>query len=146
MKIIKGVEIPTRQSLPPDDYIVLIGTAITVFNANNSFVIEKILKINSTNYNWYQLIDNTSGQLKEPVKLTIAKVGSNDIKDLFNKLVDMRNRIMHSFQATLENSNEQILRTKEPVVNKQYDITREYLNDFIKLNQKLSDKLYKLNL
>lgn len=51
----------------------------------------------------------------------------------------MRNRIVHSFQCTYK--NEQILATKDKQ-NKQFYITKEYLLDFIKKNEQLSDMLH----
>lgn len=35
----------TRQSLPDADYRALLGSAISVFNSNNAFIIENILRI-----------------------------------------------------------------------------------------------------
>ena len=94
----------TRQSLPTKEYRELLGSAICVFNSNNSFIIENILREDGgRNYSWYDLIDKTS-------QIT------NDDK-------------------------EQILATKDKQHN-QFVITKEYLLDFIKGNEVLSDKLY----
>ena len=43
----------SRQALPPKQYRELLGSAICVFNSNNQFVIENILRIDNTNFNWY---------------------------------------------------------------------------------------------
>ncbi|CAB1223424.1 hypothetical protein SFB21_3268 [Acinetobacter bouvetii] len=49
----------TRQALPSRKYRELIGTAICVFNSNNSFIIENILRVDPTGqYEWNKLIDN----------------------------------------------------------------------------------------
>lgn len=55
----------------------------------------------------------------------------------------MRNRIIHGFSITSENG-EQILATKTRMKdgNNQYHITEEYLSDFIKKNEELSDMLH----
>lgn len=51
-------EIYTRQALPERNYRELLGSAICVFNANNAFIIENILRTNGPDtYNWYSLID-----------------------------------------------------------------------------------------
>lgn len=34
----------TRQSLPAKEYLELLGSAICVFNSNNSFIIENVLR------------------------------------------------------------------------------------------------------
>ena len=131
----------TRQSLPTKEYRELLGSAICVFNSNNSFIIENILREDEgRNYSWYDLIDKTSGQLKAAINDTITtKVGS-EIAQTFSDLVDKRNRIIHSFQIT-NDDKEQILATKDKQHN-QFVITKEYLLDFIKGNEVLSDKLY----
>ncbi len=63
----------SRQALPSKEYRELLGTAVCVFNSNNQFIIENILRIDNSNYNWYELTDRTSGELSEPIKGTITK-------------------------------------------------------------------------
>lgn len=94
-------------------------------------------------YNWFKLIDLESGRLSNPIKETISrKLNNEDIADEFDKIVSMRNRIIHSFQITDKNG-EQILATKDRSGN-QFIITKEYLFDFIKKNESLSIKLYEV--
>lgn len=133
----------TRQALPPKEYRELLGTALCVFNSNNSFIIENILHTDKVNYNWYELIDKESGKLNKVIVATIVVNGGQAIADLFSDLVERRNRIIHSFQIT-NNDGEQILATKTKVKdgNKQFIITKEYLMQFIKDNEKLSSLLY----
>ena len=131
----------TRQSLPTKEYRELLGSAICVFNSNNSFIIENILREDGgRNYSWYDLIDKTSGQLKAAINDTITTKAGSEIAQIFSDLVDKRNRIIHSFQIT-NDDKEQILATKDKQQN-QFVITKEYLLDFIKGNEVLSDKLY----
>ena len=131
----------TRQSLPTKEYRELLGSAICVFNSNNSFIIENILREDEVrNYSWYDLIDKTSGQLKAAINDTITTKAGSEIAQIFSDLVDKRNRIIHSFQIT-NDDKEQILATKDKQHN-QFVITKEYLLDFIKGNEVLSDKLY----
>ncbi len=131
----------TRQSLPTKEYRELLGSAICVFNSNNSFIIENILREDGgRNYSWYDLIDKTSGQLKAEINDTITTKAGSEIAQIFSDLVDKRNRIIHSFQIT-NDDKEQILATKDKQHN-QFVITKEYLLDFIKGNEVLSDKLY----
>lgn len=131
----------TRQSLPTKEYRELLGSEICVFNSNNSFIIENILREDEgRNYSWYDLIDKTSGQLKAAINDTITTKAGSEIAQIFSDLVDKRNRIIHSFQIT-NDDKEQILATKDKQHN-QFVITKEYLLDFIKGNEVLSDKLY----
>ena len=131
----------TRQSLPAKEYRELLGTAICVFNSNNSFIIENVLREDGgRNYNWYDLIDKTSGQLKAAINDTITTKAGSEIAQIFSDLVDKRNRIIHSFQIT-NDDKKQILATKDKQHN-QFVITKEYLLDFIKANEVLRDKLY----
>lgn len=131
----------TRQPLPERDYRELLGSSICVFNSNNSFIIENILNTDSSEtYNWYDLIDQTSGKLRQAIKPTISRESESAIADLFDDLVGRRNRIVHSFQVT-NDDGEQILRTKDRL-HKQFDITREFLLKFIEDNERLSNMLH----
>lgn len=116
-----------------------MGSALCVFNSNNSFIIENILRVDNEHYNWFDLIDKTSGNLLPVIVETIISVTQNNkISMLFNELVNTRNRIVHSFQITDEYGN-QLLATKEKNGN-QYRITEEILFEFIKKNEILSSK------
>lgn len=130
----------SRQALPSKKYRDLLGSAICVFNSNNQFIIENILQIDNSNYNWYELIDKPSGELLKPIKDTITKNSNTEITALFAAIGAKRNRIVHSFQIT--ENNEQILRTKNGQ-HDQFNITEEYLLEFIRDNEALSDMLHK---
>ena len=129
----------SRQALPSKKYRELLGSAICVFNSNNQFIIENILRIDNSTYNWYELIDKTSGDLSEAIKDTITKRSNTKIASLFFGIISKRNRIIHSFQIT--ENNEQILRTKNKK-HEQYNITEDYLLVFIKENEILSSMLH----
>ena len=132
----------TRQSLPSKEYRELLGSALCVFNSNNAFIIENILREDGgANYNWYDLIDRTSGNLSKPISDTITNKAGSKIATLFNQLVTQRNRIIHSFQIT-DKDDEQKLATKDKK-NHQYVITKDILLEFIKNNEELSTELHK---
>ena len=134
----------TKQSLPKEDYLFLLGTALCVFSSNNGFIIENIIKTEDT-YDWYELIDMESGRLGYYIDQSITqKSGDSTICDLFLDIVKMRNRIIHGFRITSKNGD-QILATKtlKQDGNKQFEITNEYLIDFITKNDQLSDLLHK---
>lgn len=132
----------SRQAFPSKKYRELLGSALCVFNSNNSFIIENILRFdNESEYDWHILIDSSSGDLEHPIKKTITEVSNTNISKIFSELIRMRNRIIHSFQITHE--NQQILATKEKN-GKQFLITEQYLLEFIKKNDDLSDLLHKL--
>ncbi|MGI6743588.1 MAG: selenium binding protein [Eubacteriales bacterium] len=136
----------TRQSLPAKRYREILGSAICVFNSNNAFLIENILRYDDTGkYDWWHLIDLESGKLKGSIYHVISSRYGDEIEKLFINIVNMRNRIIHSFPITDENG-ECILATKEKIKdgNHQFRITEDYLLNFIELNQQLSDKLHKL--
>lgn len=133
----------TSQSLPSSEYRELLGTALSVFLSNNAFIIENILNVNKS-YNWHELVDWESGRLKGVISATITKKCNNtDIADLFSDIVEMRNRIIHGFQITSK-QDEQILATKTKISdgNKQFEITEDYLIEFIKKNDRLSNLLH----
>lgn len=137
----------TRQALPSKKYRELIGTAICVFNSNNNFVIENILRVDQTGeYEWNNLIDKVSGWLSDDIKKTITANSDETIAKLFSEIIDRRNRIVHSFQITAsagisDDPDNQILATKHKN-GVQETITEEYLMNFIKMNEELSDKLH----
>lgn len=133
----------TKQSLPCKKYRELLGSALCVFNSNNSFMIENIIKTDSSN-DWYELIDKVSGKLRDKISTTISiNSGNTDIEDLFMEIVEMRNRIIHSFQIT-SSSGKQILATKtnKKDGNIQFEITKKYLMEFIEKNERLSGLLH----
>ncbi|XZU98523.1 selenium binding protein [Acinetobacter baumannii] len=137
----------TRQALPSKKYRELIGTAICVFNSNNSFMIENILRVDQTGqYEWHKLIDKMSGRLSDDIEKTITAKSDATIAQLFSDIVDIRNRIVHSFQITApagitDDVDNQMLATKHRD-GRQERITEEYLMRFIKLNEELSTKLH----
>ena len=133
----------TRQSLPTKEYRELLGSALCVFSSNNGFIIENIIKTN-VSFDWYELIDKESGLLRKAISETISKKCKNtDIEDLFLEIVNMRNRIIQGFRITSKNG-EQVLATKtrKKEGNVQFEITNEYLMDFIKKNEQLNYLLH----
>ncbi len=133
----------TRQALPSKEYRELLGSAICVFNSNNAFIIENILHTDNTTNNWYDLVDLTSGALSRKINDTISRRAGNDIAKLFSELVEMRNRIIHSFQITAENGEQMLAtKTRKEDGNQQFRITEDNLMQFIYKNEILSDKLH----
>ncbi|TDU08475.1 hypothetical protein DFO78_1139 [Bacillus subtilis] len=131
----------SKQSLPSRKYRELLGSAICVFNSNNAFIIENILNKDEENrFNWHELIDYTSGQLSQPIKETITKFSDTKITSCFSEVIVMRNRIIHSFQIT-NVDGKQTLATKYKN-GKQFIITEDYLYNFIKKNEELSNLLH----
>lgn len=131
----------SRQALPSRKYRELLGSALSVFNSNNAFIIENILNSDKDNsYSWYELMDLTSGELSSPIKETITKNSNTEIINLFSHLIQKRNRIVHSFQIT-NSDGDQILATKDKK-NNQFEISEDYLLEFINQNEILSDKLH----
>lgn len=137
----------TRQSLPSRKYRELLGSAICVFNSNNGFIIENILRTDKVNeYDWYALIDKVSGKLLPDVEKTITANSNSEIAELFRMLIAARNRIVHSFRVTApvgktDAADNQILATKHRD-GLQELITADYLLEFIRQNQELSSMLH----
>ena len=134
----------THQSLPSKQYRELLGSAICVFNSNNAFIIETILRLDVPKiFDWFYLIDLESGYLKPSIRNVISTKCGNGIKKLFEEIINRRNRIVHSYQITNKNG-EQALATKVYHKKEQFEITEEYLLEFIELNDKLSRMLHNL--
>ena len=132
---------PTRQSLPSERYRLLLGTALSVFSSNNGFVIENILHTDDS-YSWYNLIDMESGWLKSVITKKITIEAGVDIGEMFAELLEKRNRIIHGFRVSSSDDG-QVMATKVKRSGEQFYITEEYLTDFIRENERLSDMLYK---
>lgn len=134
----------TRMSLPDMEYRLLLASAIYTFNTNNAEMVKFLMEYGSLDEKeWYRLMDCESGRLNGKICKLVSPEQCKNIKEIsyfFNKLVEKRNRIIHSFPIT-SNSGEQILRTKEKISdgNNQYDITKEKLMEFIEQNEKMSD-------
>lgn len=134
--------IPTRQALPPESYLSLLGASLCVFNSNNAFIIENILRTDGSSLAWHDLIDLESGQLKPHVARTITKEsGDSAVADLFNEVISMRNRIIHSFRITAGDGT-QMLATKVRKTHEQFCITEGYLVSFLEKNERLSSLLH----
>ena len=130
----------SRQSLPSKQYRLLLGTALSVFSSNNGFIIENILNTDSS-YSWYELIDKESGKLIKAIEDTITTNYDVKIANQFGEIVEMRNRIIHGFRITSPDG-EQVIATKVKSSGEQFIITKEYLIDFIKKNDELSNMLH----
>lgn len=135
--------------IPPNyrtDTRELLGSALCVFNSNQGFIIENILILDKSNTNnWDDLTDLDAGRLSKRIINIISAQAGEEIELLFSKIVQMRNRIIHSFRIT-NTAGEQSLATKEHENKggKQFEITEDYIMNFISMNEKLSDMLYKL--
>ncbi len=131
----------TRQSMPTEEYRLLLGTALCAFSSNNGFIIENLLRSDDS-LSWYELTDKTSGDLDDIIENAIPGEDGERILEKFKTLVEQRNRIIHGFRCTSPDG-EQILATKERGTRRQFYITEEYLKDFIRENDELSTMLHK---
>ena len=131
----------TRQSLPTPEYRELVGMAVCVFNANNAFIIENIVRESKNVSLWYTLVDSNSRDLCRWIRKYLPDEFF-DITELFDEIVTQRNRIVHSFQYTTGDGQQELM-TKEKIQegNKQFPINEEYLKEFIRLNNRLNQRL-----
>ena len=132
----------TRQSLPDEEYLKLVGISICVFNQNFGFIIENILSKEEKN-SWYDLVDKTSGNhnIMKSIDSLCTKYNIHNLYDLYEDISNRRNRLCHSLQCTFQ--NRQIMFTKDKN-NNQYIIDEEWLKKIIKDNEHLCDLLYEL--
>lgn len=130
----------TRISLPSERYRLLLGTALSVFISNTGFIIENIIRTDQS-ISWYDLIDKEAGRLKKDISRTISENSEIKIEEKFEEILEMRNRIIHGFRVT-SSDNKQIIATKAKGSGEQFNITEDYLIEFIKLNDELSDMLH----
>lgn len=126
----------THQSLPSEEYLRLLGIALCAFSSNNGFIIENIVSTDSS-YSWSELTDLESGRLGSAIENSISRIAGRTIVELFKEIVLKRNRIIHGFRITSCNG-EQILATKDKQTQEQFEISEDYLRQFIRENDKLS--------
>ena len=101
----------THQSLPSKQYRELLGSAICVFNSNNAFIIETILRLDVPKiFDWFYLIDLESGYLKPSIRNVISTKCGNGIEKLFEEIINRRNRIVHSYQITIRTGSKPLRR------------------------------------
>lgn len=132
-------------TLPNEEYRMLLGTGLCAFNQNHGVIVNNILEVDDGRYNWYDLINLTSGRISERAKKTIAqKCGGTNIPDLFDETIALRNNIVHSFQGVTEDS-QPILRRKAHSGKVQFNIDEAYLNDFLAKNAELAKELKAFN-
>ena len=134
----------TRQVTSDDEFIHLLGTSQWVFNSNCSFIIEMIDKEhhNNSSESCQRLLELTAGKLLDYKNIIITVLGE-DIYNLFHKLVDDRNSIMHSIPTGERIDNYTIPIYRNDTKNKYVRIDKSFLQNFIRENEQLSDKLYK---
>ena len=133
----------TRQSISDDEFLYLLGVCQWVFNSNCNFIIEMIDNEhhNNSDLPWNELINLTAGNLLN-YRNKISKILGKNIYDLFEKIVDDRNSIIHSI-PTGEKVNDYVISVyRNDLKNKYIKIDKAFLINFIKNNEKLSDLLH----
>ena len=110
-----------------------------MLNPNNGFIVESVIHTDA-NQVWRDLVDKESGQLKPAISDTITRVAGDAIQKKFSDIVARRNRIIHGFRITSK-AGEQILGTKDKKTQRQFEITEDYLREFIRDNDELSQML-----
>lgn len=133
----------TNQSLSDHEFLYLLGVSQWVFNSNCSFIIEMIDKEhhNNSNESWHILIELTAGILKD-YKDNIKTILGNDIYELFKKLVEDRNAIIHSIPTGEKVDDYVVPFYINHTKNKYIRIDKKVLIKFIKENEELSNKLH----
>lgn len=149
---IKAIRSLTRLALPSDDgYLFRLGVALYSFASLSSFVAEITshldLAVNRT-----ELQAKTGGEILsafrkavKTAKVNIPGVGpiGQAAADLFEALNSKRSDIVHAYPIT-NTSNAQILHRRLDAKEKYFEVTNEYLDDFISGLHDVSHKLYEI--
>lgn len=147
LKLIKG---STRLALPDDDgYLFRIGVALYSFNSINSFLIEIITHLDPAASS-IKLHELTSGkvliQFREAVKkwtgVSISEPAIRVDKE-FERLNVERTDFVHSYPIT-NGAHLQILHRRIEKLNKYFEVTSDFLDDFIRSTSEISDALYEI--
>lgn len=144
----------TRIALPLDDnYIYRLGIALYGFASINSFMIEIICHIDSSE-DQTSLSNKMSGEIlkifrkkliamKAEVQFPEIYETMENTADLFQKLNLQRSDFVHSYPIT-NNDNQQILHRRKDVDNKYFEVDNDFLDKFIGELELVSDGLYKI--
>jgi hypothetical protein len=142
----------SRIALPRDDnYIFRLGTALYGFASINSFMCEIIAGLNPT-HSHTTLQDMESAKILQIFRaelknlISISKLSDiheimKNTADLFHDLHSERNDIMHAYPIT-GMTGEQILHRRRDSVGKYFEVTNEFLDNFISRLHDVSAGLY----
>lgn len=144
-----GIDGRAASILPELDYITLLGASVYCFDRCQSLIVELLRSQGCVNLDWWKLTDQTAGMICDDVKnhLDDKSYINPKLHDDFQDLCHRRDRIIHAFPCTDEETGEQYLRTKVKATarnhaeaNKQFPITRDYMTQFI---EKVTDFEYR---
>ncbi len=133
----------TKQSITDEEFLKLLGIALWVFNSNCHFIIEMTDKEhhNNSEESWYKLKNLSAGKLKDH-KNNVENILGKEIFNIFNKIIEIRNSIVHSFPTGEKVDGNVIPMYMGKNDNKYTIIDKTYLIEFIKLNEKLNGLIY----
>ncbi|MBX8799738.1 hypothetical protein HBA92_03125 [Ochrobactrum sp. MR28] len=147
---VKPVRELTRKALPNDNlYLYRLGVAAYGFASTTSFIIE-IACLLDNSLTRETLSDKMAGRILSDFRqaINVAKVTfpsievpANNAADLFERLNSERSDFIHAYPITNEN-HEQILHRRKDKESKYYEITNDFLDNFIKELSDVSDYLY----
>ena len=144
----------TRIALPDDDYLFRLGVALYGFSSINSFMTEIICLLDNEKSRTELVSDFTSGEILDLFRQTRKKLKSQhrlseirkimqETADLFGKLNTERTDFVHAYPITVKDK-EQILHRRKDDKGKYFEVTNEFLDDFISRLHDVSMKLYEI--
>jgi len=145
----------TRIALPEDDtYLFRLGVALYGFASINSFMTEIMCHIDKSQDRIALLSDYTSGPIICESRKILDKIKSEgkfsgiytimqNTIDLFDKLNGQRTDFVHSYPIT-GSTKEQILHRRKDKAGKYFEVTNEFLTQFIEELCNVSDGLFKI--
>ena len=147
---IKAIRAETLIALPTDDsYLFRLGVAIYGFASVNSFMCE-IISYLDTSKNRTELQNKESGKILDFFRHTTKVWKGVDISgpakraaDSFEQLNTQRSDFVHSYPIT-NSSSEQILHRRVDEKNKYFEVTNEFLDNFISRLTIVDDALYEI--
>lgn len=155
-KKILSIKKQTRLALPEDDtYLYRLGVALYGFNSINSFMIEIICHIDDKQ-NQTKLFELESGKVLDKFRKTLSYVKKNKLfpamysdmsktANLFENLNTERSDFIHSYPIT-NKKNEQILHRRKDSKKKYFEVSNDFLDNFISRLHDVSSLLNKIRL
>lgn len=151
---ILSIKKQTRLALPKDDsYLFRLGVALYGFNSINSFMIEIICHIDESQ-NQTKLLELESGKVLDEFRKTLSYLKKNKsfppiysdmskTAHLFENLNTERSDFIHSYPIT-NKKKEQILHRRKDSKKKYFEVSNDFLDNFIGRLHDVSILLYRI--
>lgn len=124
------MKIEPQMSVPDDEYIFEYGKSQIMFESVLGLLIDLNRKWRSADNVWFELVDLEAGPVTKKSEQIFKNNNASRELQHFSELRAKRNRIAHAFRIKNE-KGEQSMQTRDRKTGDQFEITEQYLNNFM---------------